>query len=168
MKLIELLTLILFPCLFLGCSHTQSSSPPELNKVTRIEVRLPGKIAIKDDDLYKTITSPEEISRIVGYVKTHIFSQPEWKSQWCEVFYAGDMNGFFLLNFFEGEEHSGLLGVGSYKEGKFFLKYLNMGYRKFSCISRQEEIEFLSFAGLSEKEYKDLQDRLHEPKGWKE
>jgi hypothetical protein len=145
----------------LGCASDGRSSSISNTNVTKIVIRLPGKISVPDDDLFKVITDPSQIARIVKFADMQ-FSQ---RFGWQRDGYSMLPRPFFTLRFLDGENY-----VRGFGFGGSFVSFSDSqhGYR-IRKITKQEGKEFLDLIGITEEEYQKLEKEWLDPNStsWK-
>lgn len=145
----------------LGCAFQDQST--STTNVTKIVIRLPGKISVPDDDLFRIITDPNQITKIVKFADNQLNSRFGWRPEWDG--YSMAPQPFFTLRFYDGENYRGGVGFGGYF---ISVSSAQHGYR-IRRLTSVERKEFLDLIGVAEEEYLKLEKEWLDPNStsWK-
>lgn len=154
MKRIVLLTIISTLATlgyFLLASNVHLTTTYQSTSYTKVIILLPGKVSIPDDDLFKTITDPVQLSRIAKFVHEQLDSKEGWRPEWDGVSIAP--HHFIQLAFYQEDTNELNFGIG----GTFISTFDSTNGYRVKRVSKKTWKEFLDLIGMTEEEY----NRLH-------
>jgi hypothetical protein len=114
MLLLAITSILISTGHFLLVSNSHITTTPQSTPYTKVIIRLPGKVSIPDDDPFKIITDPIQLSRISKFIHEQLDSKEGWLSKWDGVSMAP--HHFLQLGFYQEDTHKLNFGVG----GNFF------------------------------------------------
>jgi hypothetical protein len=163
--MIKYRVVVLWGILGLLSCHTDTKTrelmPYQEGPIDKIIIRLPGKVSVKDDDLLKTITDKDMVSKITVFVKSQANSRLDWKTETERG--ALSPAPFLNLTFYSRDVYLFSFGMGN----DFFSSLdKGTGYKTRS-LSFNEKKELLRLIGVTEEEYQELYQNWSKPGPWK-
>ncbi len=128
--------------------------------ISKIEVRLPGKVADEDDNLLLKITKEDQISQLVHFANDQLAKKTQWQFEVDGV--PSPSSPFIGFIFYDGDKYMGQLGIGN----KFFSTVDDDSY-KVKLATKEERLELLRIAGITESQYDDLYSKRSTGGAWK-
>ena len=151
--------------LFLGCMpdlFENAFGKCQGPGISRIEVRLPGKAAIKDDNLLKIILDPNRIASLVAYADRQLSFGSGWISEG-----EGAPHVFIRLLFFEDQTYKRNIGICHSDDRGFYVGIHDNKKYRIRYITEDEKKEFFSLVEDTEAEYMRLLREKSVPGPWK-
>jgi hypothetical protein len=128
--------------------------------ISKIEARLPGKVTDKDDNLLLKITEQGQISQLVNFANDQLAKKTQWQYEVDGV--PSPSAPFIGFIFYNRDIYMGQFGIGH----KFFSTVDDDSY-KVKLATKEERLELLRIAGISESQYDDLYSKRSAGGTWK-
>jgi hypothetical protein len=163
--MIKYRVVVLWGILGLLSCHTDTKTrelmPYQEGPIDKIIIRLPGKVSVKDDDLLKTITDKDMVSKITVFVKSQANSRLDWKTETERG--ALSPAPFLNLTFYSRDVYLFSFGMGN----DFFSSLDKVAGYRVRSLPLSEKKELLKLIGVTEEEYEELYQNWSKPGPWK-
>ena len=161
--MLKLLIAILSLLIISECNYTPENHTNEKyeikSPITKIEIRLKGKVPIEDDNLLKKIMSTDQINKLVLFANNQLVQEAKWRDALDGM--PSPSSPFMSLIFYEGDKYKGQFGIGS-----TFFSTTNYEEYKLKLASKEERLELLHLADITESQYNDLYSKRLAPGPW--